>query len=369
MIGPPAKKAVPDLIRLLGDDQPMMRYLAATALAEIGLQKEEETRRLVGMLTTADADQRPYVQYAVMSLGPDSVPALEKLLSDQDSVAVRITSLQALAIQGGAAKSVVPTVIKLLKHPSDAIRAQSAATLAAIGSDAKDALPTLLENLLDKNVQVQTYSFQASVVIGQDDRRALLSGLKSANAKGRWNAAFVLGNGKSGKAAVPGLIKDLQDKDTGKRVSAVVALGQIGNDAEAAIPALKAMAKEENKQVRTAAQQALAQLDQKNREAYLEKLRRDRASWLKDFQAESAKLNRFLKEQQARLQMQQASLATTKLSVAMKKCAPADGHPATRGDAFRVIHRARRSGRCLRLGARPAQHPGPGSRAGLRGRP
>lgn len=325
IIGPPAKKAIPDLIRLLTDGDPVLRYLAAGAIGEIGLESDADTRRVIKLMLSSDPDTRPFFLSALMNLGPNSVPALAKLLDDGEPEAVRLVSMQTLANQGGVARQTVPQLIKMLRDPSAAVRAQAAATLATMGVDAKDALPTLLENLLDKDVQVQMYSFQATITVGQADRKALLNGLKAANAKGRWNAPFVLGNGKSGKEAVPELIKDLEGNDTGKRVCAALALAQIGNDAEPAIPALKAMAKDENKQACNAAQQALAQLDQKNREAYLDKLRREQAAWLRATQADWVKLNRALVKdaflldgQQARLQMQQVSLATTKLSVAMK---------------------------------------------------
>ena len=183
----------------------------------------------------------------------------------------------------------MPKLIKLLNDPEPVVRAQSAAALAAIGDDAKEALPTLLDNLLDSDVQVQMQSFAATIAVGQADNRALLDGLKGANAKGRWATPFVLANGLSGKAAVPRLLKDLEGKDIGKRVSAALSLGRIGVDAEPAIPALTRMAKEENKQVRGAAQQALAEMDKKNREAYLEKLRRERADWLQEAKLDIAK--------------------------------------------------------------------------------
>jgi HEAT repeat protein len=285
IIGPPAKKAIPDLLRLLRDEQPMMRCLAAGALAEIGLQTEDETRQVIALLADADPDVRPFALYAVMNLGPNSVPGLETMLSDKEPAWVRVASLQALANQGGAAKATVPTLTKMLNDPSAAIRAQTAATLAAIGSDAKEALPAILDRLMDKNARVQAQAFNAAVAVGQADRRALLDGLKAANAKGRWNAPFPL----SGKAAVPGLIKDLENQDAGKRIAAALALARMGQDAETAIPALIHMAKDENGQVRSAAQQALVKLSQKERDDYLDKLRRERLQMFQDAKELKAK--------------------------------------------------------------------------------
>lgn len=289
VIGPPAKKAVPDLLRLLANDEPMMRSLAAQALGEIGLDSEDDTRALIKLLADPQADVRQHAVFALMNIGARSVPALEKVLAEEEPVWVRTASLQALANQGRAARPVVPTLIRLLKDRDPDIRAQSAGTLAAIGPDAKQALPTLLDNLLDDNVKVQMIAFQATVAVGQDDRRVLLDGLRSANAKGRWATPFVLGTGLSGKQAVPGLIKNLADKDVGTRVAAALALGRIGKDAEPAIPALLAARKDVNKQVHAAAQQALAQIDQNNREAYIQKLRADQTTWLQEAKAQQTK--------------------------------------------------------------------------------
>lgn len=324
VIGPPAKKAVPDLIRLLADEQPITRMLAAQALGEIGLESELDARKVIFMLRDVDPDVRQFALYALMNVGPNSIPALEKMLSDTEPVYVRTACLQALANQGPPAKAVLPTVIKLLSDPEAEIRAQSAATAAAIGADAKDALPALFENLLDKDAQVQMYSFQAAMIVGQADRKALLDALKAANAKGRWNAP-VLGNGLTGKQAVAALLKDLSAKDADNRAMAALALGRLGKDAEPAIPALVRLAKEDAKQVRNAAQQALAQLDRNEREAYYRKLQAEQARWLRDAKADWSKFATAnaaeavkLKNLPAQLQIQMAKVRTERLSVVTK---------------------------------------------------
>lgn len=285
VIGPAAKKTVPDLLRLLEDEQPILRCLAVQALAEIGLESETETRAVIKLLADPQLGVRPYASLALMNLGAASVPALEKVLADSEPIEVRVASLQALASQGPQAKLVVPTLIKLLTDPEPVVRAQSAATLAAIGGDAKDAMPALFDGLLDQDLQVQTFAFQAVMVIGQEDRRALSASLKSANAKGRWAAQEAF----AGKNAVPGLIKNLSDKDNGTRIASALALGRIGKDAEPAIPPLTRMVKDDNKQVQNAARQALAQLDQKNAEVYFKKLRLEQEQWMRDAKIQQAK--------------------------------------------------------------------------------
>ncbi len=329
MIGPPAKKAVPELLDLLTDPQPLTRMLAAQALGEIGLESEDQMRRLVRMLRDADPDVRQFVVYTMMNLGSGSVSALEKMLSDTEPLFVRTASLQALANQGPAAKSVVPTLIKLLKDPDAIVRARSAATLAAIGPAAKDAMPALFDNLLDGDIKVQVSAFQAALAVGQDDRPTLSTGLKIANAKGRWAVPH------AGKNDVAELIKKLSDKDNGTRIAAALALGRIGKDAEPAIPPLTRMLKDDNKQVQNAAQQALAQLDQKNAEAYFKKLRRDQEEWLRDAKIQqerfaAAKLTLVqrtqmdvlkINNQLAWSQLQQAQAGPPKLSVAVQNVA------------------------------------------------
>jgi HEAT repeat protein len=282
VIGPPAKKAVPTLVWLLADEQPITRMLAAQALGEIGVDTEEDASRLALMLRDVDPDVQQYALLALMNLGPNSVPALEKMLDEEEPVFVRTASLQALANQGPSAKSTVPKLIKLLKDPESNVRAQSAAALASMGAAAKDALPTLFDNLLDDNFQVQIFSFQAAVTIGQADRRGLSASLKSANAKGRWAVP------PPGKEVVPGLIKKLSEKDQGIRIAAALALGRIGGDAEPAIPTLTRMLQDEDKQVQNAARQALAQLDRKNAETYFKKVRQEQQLWLRDAKIQQA---------------------------------------------------------------------------------
>ncbi len=77
----------------------------------------------------------------------------------------------------------------------------------------------------------------------------------------RWSAAVALGKiGPDAKAAVPALIEALKDENSEMRRRVAVALGNIGPDAKAAVPALIEALKDENKNVRDSAAVALGTL-------------------------------------------------------------------------------------------------------------
>jgi PAS domain S-box-containing protein len=86
----------------------------------------------------------------------------------------------------------------------------------------------------------------------------LISALCSKDSNVRRQAAEALGNiGPEAKAAVPALIESLKDGEEGVREAAAKSLGKIGPEAKAAVQALIEMLKDEDKYVLGAATEAL----------------------------------------------------------------------------------------------------------------
>jgi HEAT repeat protein len=128
MIGPDAKEAVPQLVRLMGSPDSIVKQCAMRALSKI-----------------APTDQR--VLHA----------ALELVKQNQD-LSTRVWAAGLLRENGPAAKAAVPDLILLLKakrspdpdHRADYGRSVAAEALAQIGPKAKSAIPALTEALRDE---------------------------------------------------------------------------------------------------------------------------------------------------------------------------------------------------------------------------
>jgi len=103
------------------------------------------------------------------------------------------------------------------------------------------------------------------------NRIAALMGMLKDKTPGVSNAA-ALALGKIGAAAVPALIKGLQDAETTVRARSAQAQAEMGPAAKAAIPALKRALKDRQVKVRWRAAYALVKVDDANPEEALKSL-------------------------------------------------------------------------------------------------
>jgi HEAT repeat protein len=179
-IGPKAVSAAPALLKVLKDESANVRAHAARALGMLGDKQSSVIDGLASLITDSDAQVRRSAIGAIARLdpGPDvAIPLMVKVLDDADP-AVKLPALQTLA-EGGAsvvpalvealdhpqgrywatlvlaevgppAKDAVPALTKLLADQDPEVRMQVAMALAAIGVDAASAAPALVTALGDK---------------------------------------------------------------------------------------------------------------------------------------------------------------------------------------------------------------------------
>ena len=82
--------------------------------------------------------------------------------------------------------------------------------------------------------------------------------LKDKDPEARRSAVVALGNiGPQAEAVVPALVRTLDDRDRVVRVQAIIALGEIGPEARQAVPALTAAVKDRDKWISLHAVSAL----------------------------------------------------------------------------------------------------------------
>lgn len=225
----PALAAVPEIAKLLHDDDDVVRHSAAFVLGSMGAAAEPATPVLIAQLDETDPMER-FVAISTLSfIGPGARGATGKLIPFLKDVALREDVAIALRHIGLNGAKDVPALIDVLKHPQPRSRQLAASLLARIGPDARTAVQPLIANL--------------------DDKRT------------RQFAIDALGRiGSAAEPAVPHLTKLLTDKAYYFRAGAAEALGRIGSAAKPAIPALKTAASDTNDLVRQRAEKALVQI-------------------------------------------------------------------------------------------------------------
>ena len=191
-IGAPA---VPDLIRALNHRNKQVRFAAAQTLGDIGAPAEAAVPALVQTLEQKNfkiykdpslpLEFHWAVTMALGKIGGSGVPVLIQLLEDKTG--------------------------KICVHPHGVlelgIRAYAAFALGMIDEPSKEVVEILINALSDKDTQV---------------RRGAARAFRH----------------KSEKKAVPALIKAIKDRDKEVRFYATSALGDMGQAAQGAVPAL-----------------------------------------------------------------------------------------------------------------------------------
>lgn len=231
-MGLAAKSAVPSIIEALNDKDVSVRKLCVTALGRIGPEAEEAVGALMEVLKDPEPELRSQAAIALGKIGPaakKAVPALTETLKNNDK-SLRINAITALEGLGVEAKAAIPELMKLLRNGDKDVQFAACSALGAIGPDAKEAVPKMLA-LIEEKTQVTQVADALE---------------------------------KIGKVAVPALIKALADNQDWVRYGACEALGRIGPDAEAALPALKGrFDKDRNFEVRAAAGRAARKIKAK----------------------------------------------------------------------------------------------------------
>jgi HEAT repeat protein len=242
-LGPKGKDAAPVLREALASEKPAIRVSAARALAHIGTSNEKATAILIEDLKRSDAstwDQMRTVWALgnIRSYAKEIVPAL-------------LECLDPLADMRAARRRYLPGLpdytlemeidyrldgyenrsIGLDRFRGD-VEACAIVTLGRLGPNAKAAIPALIRRLQDPDADLS--------------HRCL-----AAEALGRM--------GPAGKVAVPNLVRVLKDDDNDPVVQAYAAeaLGNIGGDAKDALPLLKEASTQRATLVRRSAAKAL----------------------------------------------------------------------------------------------------------------
>lgn len=234
-MGPKARVAIPDLIKMLNDDNSKYLSTVVNALEQIHAEPELVVPALAKTLKNNCRSTRHFAAKALKTFGPkasSAVPELIESLKDTDST-VQYAVAEALGEIGQAAKPAIPVLVELIKNEdTDSDVSVHAAT--ALGKIGPASIPALLELLCIPNQFRREVAARALAQTGQD--------------------------------SIPALAKLLTNEDYRIRLAAVWAVGSIGSDAcrkackvdiRPVVPIIEELLKDKDWRVRFAAGQAL----------------------------------------------------------------------------------------------------------------
>lgn len=189
------------LVKALKDEDKLVRYHAALVLSSKDPSAPEAVPLLLQILTDEDPILRvepPMGRVSIrvatiFALGgmpmyaEQTVPVLVQIAREETP---RSTVLHPLAELGRLA---VPALIGLLTDPNPELRADAAETLGKMGSEAKEAAPALVQALKDDEPPVDSLAFFALLDIGPGAVPPLIRALESEEEDLRFRAEDLLG--------------------------------------------------------------------------------------------------------------------------------------------------------------------------------
>jgi HEAT repeat protein len=166
-IGPQALAAVPALIRSLKDPSAQVRCNAAWALGCVG-SGTQVIPPLIEALDDDDPEVRRYSAFALSLLGPLADDAVPKLIERLEDARMGYMAARALGAIGPGAKRSIPHLVTALRGDCSITRMEYAGALGKFGVDAKQAVPDLLELAQDPDPILQKAAEAALLTIGRD---------------------------------------------------------------------------------------------------------------------------------------------------------------------------------------------------------
>jgi len=187
--------------------------------------------------------------------------ALASALGAHASALVRAECAAALGALGPAGRSAVPALLTALGDPSEAVRAAAARALARIGPKAED-VPRLAEALGNADGYVVAFAAWSLGNLGEAAQEAVPA-LARALSRDDTNAVVAAALARIGPAAagaVGVLVEALKSENPDRRWRAARTLGRIGPAAEPAVPLLISALVDPNGAVRQHAAKALGRI-------------------------------------------------------------------------------------------------------------
>jgi hypothetical protein len=299
-----AAPAVPALIQALGDEDEAVRYRAACALGEVGPGAKAAVMPVIDSLRREpNAHLQANLAETLGRIGPASFPAVPELtrLLDSATWGARRNAADALGSIGPAAKSSVTKLTELLCDEEESVRSSAARALGLIGVRTEAAVDGLKRLFDDKYSDVRACAIVAAWrLTGQPElvMPTMVRDLEESDPfscfESRELAETLIEIGPAGRDAEPALVREHARevsfcraesflalwsvrgrpgggllpllkalKYPGEQADVVSALGDLGQGARNAVPALRTLLRDasEDERVRAAAAEALRKIE------------------------------------------------------------------------------------------------------------
>ena len=226
---------------------------------------------LVGALRDPDGEVRAAAAWALDAGGAEAAAAAPRLadaLRDEEE-AVRAAAARALGALGpGVRAKAGPALFDALDDDRAGVRHAAAQALARLELEG-DAVPRLVGALGNADRYVRAFAAWSLGNLGEAAREAVPALVRALDADDTATAvsAALARIGPAAAEAVPALAADLGGPDAGRRWRAARTLGRIGPPAHAAVPALRQALRDPNEAVRAHAARALGRIGPVAREA------------------------------------------------------------------------------------------------------
>lgn len=263
--GPRAKDAIPQLKGQLNDNEQMLAVCAARAVVEIEAGKGPDVSVAQGVLLNGLKSDRHDISveaaHGLAVIGAPAVPAIQALIGEKN-VQTSVNACDALAAIGPGADMAVEQLANAAKSQQLALRWHAISALGDIGPTAKSAAPVLISSLGDADPQVRFSAEQSLIKMGKAVVPALMEGLKNEKLHAVVSPV-VAAIGPDASAAVPALAAMIRSKDPEIRREAILALAAIGPDARSTVPEMIKLLEDPQSTNRPAAAYALGRLGAK----------------------------------------------------------------------------------------------------------
>jgi HEAT repeat protein len=265
---------LPELRKALNDPDPYVRRQAADALAKIGPVGHPAATDLLAMLNDKSGMVRVSAANALWLLDGDSAAIAtlawavedppqfaDPARADMEIGTARDAAVATLERIGPQAKAAVPALAKALRDEKWKGRPNAARALEAVGPAAKRALPALVDALKDTDGWTRQTALSAILAIDPDAQAAVpvLEEMlqKEDQPFYRLSIGGALWRMRKYPDALPVFVAVLKEENEYTRADAAAALGQMGPAAKVAVPALVELLGDKEAVVRIAAAKAL----------------------------------------------------------------------------------------------------------------
>ena len=257
-IGPEGVDALPEIIQALNDEDTEVKRRAVNVLGSIGPEAMDAVPELIKSLQEQDEGLRCDVFTALGNIGEDAKETIPLMISELESDGnCQDSAMKALAKFGSLSAPAIPALEKILNNDqSGYLQTTAAQTLGDIGEPALDALITALGN---DDTTIRYIAANAIEKIGPAASAAvpaLTKALQESEKASAYTYFNALGNiGPGASQAVPVLVEFLKDVDL--QEDAVKTLGKIGPAALESVPELINLLDNESYMLRYDARDAL----------------------------------------------------------------------------------------------------------------